>query len=89
MDGVLNPYAVSACPPGYTEHDFFPGEAPIRLCLAAPGAGYPFRTGWGAGANRILDPRKDLPARSSIRPCAGRLGCGVMRILADKGIEAE
>ncbi|MBV9445667.1 MAG: hypothetical protein JO345_07205 [Streptosporangiaceae bacterium] len=26
-DGVLNPYAAPACPPGYIEYEFFPGEA--------------------------------------------------------------
>ena len=25
VDGALNPFAAPACPPGYTEHDFFPG----------------------------------------------------------------
>src|SRR5215468_9631031 len=34
VDGVLNPFAAPACPPGYTEHDFFPGEEQVRLCLA-------------------------------------------------------
>ena len=31
VDGVLNPFAAPACPPGYTEHDFFPDEEPVRL----------------------------------------------------------
>ncbi len=26
VDGVLNPFAAAACAPGYTEHEFFPGE---------------------------------------------------------------
>jgi hypothetical protein len=34
VDGVLNPYSASACPPGYTEHKFFTGEEPVRLCAA-------------------------------------------------------
>jgi hypothetical protein len=34
VDGVLNPFAAPACPPGYTEHEFFPGEEPVRLCAA-------------------------------------------------------
>jgi hypothetical protein len=32
VDGVLNPFAAAACPAGYTEHDIFPGEEPVRLC---------------------------------------------------------
>jgi len=32
VDGVLNPFAAPACPPGYSEHDFFPGEEPVRVC---------------------------------------------------------
>jgi hypothetical protein len=34
VDRVLNPFAVPACPPGYTEHEFFPGEEPVRVCAA-------------------------------------------------------
>jgi hypothetical protein len=33
VDGVLNPYAAAACPPGYAEHDLFPGDVePVRVC---------------------------------------------------------
>ena len=69
VDGVLNPFAAPACPPGYTEHDFFPGEEPIRLCLAH-GAwlqelGTRFQvvwaSAWGADANRLLAPLLHLP----------------------------
>jgi hypothetical protein len=33
FDGVLNPFAASACPPGFTEYglDEFPGDEPVRL----------------------------------------------------------
>jgi hypothetical protein len=33
FDGVLNPFAATSCPPGFTEYglDEFPGEDPVRL----------------------------------------------------------
>jgi hypothetical protein len=34
VDGVLNPYGAVTCPEGFTEHDLFPGEEPVRLCRA-------------------------------------------------------
>jgi hypothetical protein len=37
VDGVLNPYAAPVCPPAYVEHALFPGEEPVRLCLAHGG----------------------------------------------------
>ena len=30
VDGVLNPFG-AGCPPGYTEHELFPGEEPVRV----------------------------------------------------------
>lgn len=30
VDGVVNPYD-GGCPPGYAEHDLFPGEEPVRI----------------------------------------------------------
>jgi HAD domain in Swiss Army Knife RNA repair proteins len=64
VDGVLNPFAAPACPPGYTEHAFFPGEDPVRLCLAhgrwlaelAARFEIVWATAWGAEANRFLAP---------------------------------
>jgi hypothetical protein len=58
----LNPFAASARPPGYTEHDFFPGEDPVRLCAAhgpwlqelATRFQIVWATAWGADANRLL-----------------------------------
>ena len=69
VDGVLNPFAAAACPPGYTEHDFFPGEEPVRLCPAhgswlqelAARFQIVWATAWGADANRLLAPRLRLP----------------------------
>lgn len=72
VDGVLNPFAAPACPPGYTEHAFFPGEEPVRLCAAhtawlqelATRFELVWATGWGAEANRLLAPLlmlADLP----------------------------
>jgi HAD domain in Swiss Army Knife RNA repair proteins len=69
VDGVLNPFAAPACPPGYTEHDFFPGEEPVRLCHAHRSwlqeLGTRFQivwaSAWGADANRLLAPLLQLP----------------------------
>ena len=69
VDGVLNPFAAPACPPGYTEHDLFPGEEPVRLCTAhgewLQELGTRFQivwaTAWGAKANRLLAPLLRLP----------------------------
>jgi hypothetical protein len=68
----LNPFAAPACPPGYTEHEFFPGEDPVRLCAAhgpwlqelATRFQIVWATAWGAEANRSLAPLlqvSDLP----------------------------
>jgi hypothetical protein len=32
VDGVLNPFAAPACPPGFVEHTLFPDEEPVRVC---------------------------------------------------------
>jgi HAD domain in Swiss Army Knife RNA repair proteins len=69
VDGVLNPFAASACPPGYREYDFFPGEEPVRLCALhgpwlhelAARFQIVWATGWGANANRLLAPLLGLP----------------------------
>lgn len=69
VDGVLNPFAAPACPPGYQEYEFFPGEEPIRLSAAhriwlqelAARFQIVWATGWGANANRLLAPFLQLP----------------------------
>jgi hypothetical protein len=69
VDGVLNPFAAPACPPGYTEHDFFPGEEPVRMCPAhgswlqelATRFQLVWATAWGEHANRLLAPLLQLP----------------------------
>lgn len=69
VDGVLNPFAAPACPAGYTEHHFFPGEEPIRLCPAhgswlqelATRFQIVWATAWGADANRLLAPLLRFP----------------------------
>jgi hypothetical protein len=69
VDGVLNPFAAAACPPGYTEHDFFPGEEPVRVCPAhgswlaelAIRFQIVWATAWGADANRLLAPLLQIP----------------------------
>ena len=75
VDGVLNPYVAPACPPGYTEHKFFPGEDPVRIC-AAHGAWLRelatryeivWATAWEDGANQLLAPLLQLPDLPVIR----------------------
>lgn len=69
VDGVLNPFAAPACPPGYSEHDFFPGEEPVRLCAGhgpwlrelATRFRIVWATAWGEEANRLLAPLFQLP----------------------------
>jgi hypothetical protein len=69
VDGVLNPFAAPTCPPGYSEHDFFPGEEPVRLCPAhglwLQELAIRFRivwaTAWGDEANRLLAPLLQIP----------------------------
>jgi HAD domain in Swiss Army Knife RNA repair proteins len=75
VDGVLNPFAAPACPPGYTEHDLFPGEEPVRLCAAhgpwlqelATRFQIVWATAWGADANQLLAPLLQLPDLPVIR----------------------
>jgi HAD domain in Swiss Army Knife RNA repair proteins len=75
VDGVLNPFAAPACPPGYAEHEFFPGEDPVRLCPAhgrwlqelATRFQLVWATAWGASANRLLAPLLQLPELPVIR----------------------
>jgi Swiss Army Knife RNA repair-like protein len=69
VDGVLNPFAAPGCPPGYTEHHFFPGEEPVRLSRAhgpwlaelATRFQIVWATAWGADANQLLAPLLQLP----------------------------
>jgi len=69
VDGVLNPYAARRCPPGYTEHDLFPGEEAVRVCTAhgrwltelAARFQLVWATAWGAEANRLLAPLLGIP----------------------------
>lgn len=69
VDGVLNPYG-GPCPPGYTEHDLFPGEEPVRVnrehgAWIAELAGefdVTWATGWNDEANSVLGPLLGLPA---------------------------
>jgi hypothetical protein len=69
VDGVLNPFAAAHCPAGYQEHEFFPNEAPIRLCrthgrwLRELAARFEivWATRWGDEANRLIGPVLQLP----------------------------
>lgn len=69
VDGVLNPFAAPTCPPGFQDHEFFPGEEPVRMC-AAHGAWLQelaarfqlvWASAWGDEANRLLAPLLRLP----------------------------
>jgi hypothetical protein len=69
VDGVLNPFAAPACPPGYAEYNLFPGEEPVRICAAhgpwlrelVTRFEVVWATAWEAEANRRLAPLLDLP----------------------------
>lgn len=69
VDGVLNPYAAAACPPGYAEHELFPGEEAVRVCAAhgrwlaelATAFELVWATAWGEEANRLLAPLLRIP----------------------------
>jgi hypothetical protein len=75
VDGVLNPFAAPGCPAGYREYEFFPGEEPVRRCLAhgpwlrelATRYQLVWATAWAAGANRLLAPLLSLPDLPVIR----------------------
>jgi hypothetical protein len=70
VDGVLNPYGTVTCPEGFTEHDLFAGEEPVRLC---PAHGewitelrhvfdVAWATAWNDDANRLLAPLLGIAA---------------------------
>ncbi|HEV2377090.1 MAG TPA: HAD domain-containing protein [Streptosporangiaceae bacterium] len=75
VDGVLNPFAAIGCPPGYTEHEFFPGEEPVRLCAThgrwlrelSTRFQLVWATAWGSEANRVIAPLLQLPELPVIR----------------------
>ncbi len=70
IDGVLNPFAAPACPPGYAEHVLFPGEEPVRVCaghgdwLRELGSHFTlvWATAWEEEANWRLAPLLGLDA---------------------------
>jgi hypothetical protein len=69
VDGVLNPFAASVCPPGYQEHELFAGEEPVRLSAAhgpwlrelTASFELVWATAWQEEANRLLAPLLQLP----------------------------
>jgi len=76
VDGVLNPYAAPTCPPGFTEHELFPGELVrvrrdhgLMLLRLAPHFDLIWATSWEDDANRLLAPMLGLPPLPVIR-CA-------------------
>jgi hypothetical protein len=70
VDGVLNPYGSVTCPEGFTEYDLFPGEEPVRLCLAhgewiselRQVFDVAWATAWNDDANRLLAPLLGIAA---------------------------
>jgi hypothetical protein len=69
VDGVLNPFAATRCPPGFGEYAMFADEDPVRLC---PAHGQwiielgrlfdvAWATGWNDEANRLLAPVLGIP----------------------------
>lgn len=67
---MLNPYAATACPPGFIEHRHFPEDAePVRVSedhgkwLLRLSAHYElvWASAWGSNANRVLAPMLGLP----------------------------
>ena len=67
VDGVLNPFAAPACPPGYTQHEFFPGEEPVRLSRTT-GDGC---RNWPHGSRSCGLPHGVPTPTGSWRPCSG------------------
>lgn len=69
VDGVLNPFAAETCPAGFQEHELFPGEEPVRVCLDHGGwlreladrFELVWASAWGDKANRLLAPLLGLP----------------------------
>jgi hypothetical protein len=69
VDGVLNPFAAASCPQGFTEHEFFLHEGPVRLnpvhgrWLRGLAEHYEivWATGWEEDANLLLAPLLGLP----------------------------
>lgn len=80
IDGVLNPYGVER-PPGFIEHDLFPGEAPIRVCaehgvwLRELSSRYHLVWGssWSEADRALLAAMLDLPEfRGAVRLPSGQ-----------------
>jgi hypothetical protein len=80
VDGVLNPWLATDCPPGFGEYDFFAGER----VLLSPGHGelllslahayeLVWATAWEHRANRLIGPVLALPELPVIEfPLDGR-----------------
>jgi hypothetical protein len=80
VDGVLNPWLAADCPPGFSVHDFFPGERVLlspahgELLLSLAGAyELVWATAWEHRANRLICPVLSLPVMPVIEfPLDGR-----------------
>jgi hypothetical protein len=82
VDGVLSPYGATTCPPGYEEHELFPGEELVRV---HPGHGrllqqlsefadLTWATSWDEEANRLLAPLLGLDPLPVIQCHMAHLG---------------
>jgi hypothetical protein len=80
IDGVLNPYG-PRCPPGFVEHDLFPGEQPVRVCALHSEwlreLSIPYELVWGSwwdeSGRALLVTVLDLPVfNGAVRPPSGR-----------------
>jgi hypothetical protein len=80
VDGVLNPWAAVACPYGYEEYDFIPGERVLLSAghgelLASLATSYElvWATAWEHNANQLICPVLSLPELPVIEfPLSGR-----------------
>ncbi|HXZ64234.1 MAG TPA: HAD domain-containing protein [Streptosporangiaceae bacterium] len=80
VDGVLNPWGATDCPPGFSTHDFFPGERVLLsrahgelLTSLASAYELVWATAWEHNANRFIAPVLALPELPVIEfPVDGR-----------------
>ena len=80
VDGVLNPWEAEACPDGFAEYQFFPGERVLlslthgRLLTSLAGAyQLVWATAWEHRANQWICPVLELPQLPVIEfPLSGR-----------------
>jgi hypothetical protein len=96
VDGVVNPYD-GGCPPGYAEHDLFPGEEPVRI---NPDHGrwiiellghydVVWATGWNDEANDRLAPLLGIAPLPVLTMPAGPFRPAGRQAAADRRLRAR